>query len=83
MQELKLPANRNLHSSRGGTGGGTTRSCPDEELRIVEPRLVRDDVRVGVRGDRKVALADLLTNASPRHPAQVQERDPPVAEVVG
>ena len=80
--ESELPANRHLHSPRGGTGGGTTRSCPVEELRVVEFRLVREDVRVGVRGDREIALPDLLADASPRHSAQVEEADAAVPEVV-
>jgi hypothetical protein len=64
------PANGRFHLSRGATGRGTIRSCPVEKLRVVEFRLVREDMRVGVSGDREVALTDLLADTSPRHPAQ-------------
>jgi hypothetical protein len=36
-------------------------------------------MRVRVRGDGEVALADVLADPRPRHPAQVQERDSAVA----
>jgi hypothetical protein len=42
----------------------------------------RRHVRVRVRGDGKVALADLLADSRPRHPAEVEQADPPVAQVV-
>ena len=42
----------------------------------------RRDVRVGVGGHREVALADELADPRPGHAAQVQQRDPAVAEVV-
>lgn len=49
---------------------------------VVELVLADEDMRVRVGGDAEVALADELADARPRHPAQMQEADPPVPEVV-
>lgn len=54
-----------------------------EELRVVELLLVGEDVRVGVRRDREVALTDELGDPRPRHTAQVKERYAAMAKVVG
>jgi hypothetical protein len=84
----ELPANRHLLGARGGTGGGTVRAHPvtpdrrGEELRVVELRLVGEDVRVRVRRHGEVALTDLLADPSPRDALRVEERDPPVTQVV-
>jgi hypothetical protein len=39
-------------------------------------------VRVGVRGDVEVPLPVVLADPSPRDPAQVEQADPPMSEVV-
>jgi len=57
-------------------------AAPVEELAVVEVCFVEQDVGVGVGGDAEVALADELADARPRHPAQVQQADAAVAEVV-
>ncbi len=38
-------------------------------------------MRIRIRGDCEVSLPDLLSDAHPGDAAQMQERDPPVAEV--
>jgi hypothetical protein len=48
---------------------------------VVEFGFVDEHVRVRVRRDGEVALADVLTDPRPGDPAEVQERDA-VAEVV-
>src|ERR1700675_3756697 len=45
-------------------------------------RRILENVNVGDRGDRQVALTDELADPGPRNAAQVLERDPPVSKVV-
>ena len=45
-----------------------------QEVAVVEFALVRKHVRVGVSGNGEVALADVLADPRPRHPAEVQQR---------
>jgi hypothetical protein len=67
-------------------GVGSFRTHPSrltrEQSRVVELRLVGEDVRVRVCGDRERALTDELAGAGPRHTAQVEERDAPMPQVV-
>jgi hypothetical protein len=86
-RDSKPPGNRGVRRPEGGTEGGTIRTQPSrlsqlEQSRVVEFPLVEHDVRVDVRGRRQVPLADELPDPRPRNAAQVQERDPAVAEVV-
>jgi hypothetical protein len=54
-----------------------------EQPRVVQLRLVGEDVRVGVRGHREVSLPHVLPDSRPGDAAEVEERDPPVAEIMG
>ena len=53
-----------------------------EQCLVVEFGLVSEDMRVGVIGHRQVALADELADPRPRCAAEVQQADPPEAQVV-
>ena len=59
---------------------GTRRS--GEQFRVVNFALLEHHVRVRVRRDGEVALPDELSDPHPWHPAQMQQRDAAVAEVV-
>jgi hypothetical protein len=49
---------------------------------VVELAFVGDDVRVRPRRHNEVVVADKFADPCPRHPAQVQQRDAAVPEVV-
>ena len=53
-----------------------------DQLRVVEFRLVAQDVRVGVGGHGQVALPDELGDPRPRHAPQVEQRDPTMTQIV-
>ena len=53
-----------------------------EQRLVVELALVHEHVRVGVGRDGEVPLPDPLADPRPRDPAQVQQRDAPVAQLV-
>jgi hypothetical protein len=84
----KLRANRRT-SLAPKCGGCRRRPCSSVRVRpsrseepVVEFGLVGENVRLDVGRDRELALADPLADPRPPHPAQVERRDAPVAQVV-
>lgn len=61
-----------------------SRSDPSgsEQLAVVEFGLVTEDVRIDVGGHGEAPLSDERADPRPRHSSQVEQRDPPVTEVV-
>jgi hypothetical protein len=69
-------------SSRCWVGAGWESRRSAEQRGVVEFGLVDEDVRVDVGRNRELALTDELCDSGPGNPAQVQEADPPMAQVV-
>lgn len=53
-----------------------------EEFEQVDLASVDEDMRVGVGGDRELPLPDERRYLGPRAALPVQERDPPVPQIV-
>jgi hypothetical protein len=78
------PAKRLFSPAEVCTGVCTVRACmrSAEQFRVVELGFVGEHVAVRVRGDGEITLADVLADRRPRHPGQVQEADPAVAQIM-
>ena len=61
---------------------GLHQSSLGEQFRVVELTLLRDNVRVCARRRDEVVMTDELADTRPWHPAQMQERDAAVAQIV-
>lgn len=69
-------------ASREAIGHFVAVSLAREEVAVVELALVDEHVRVRVRRGREVPLPDPLADPRPGHPAEVEQRDAPVPQVV-
>jgi hypothetical protein len=54
----------------------------DEQVGVVELRLIAEHMGIRVRCHRQVPLADELANPGPRNAAQMQEADPSMPQIM-
>ena len=77
QRDLKEPANDAFGQPGTAPGqhllAGPARSDLRKQGVVIDLGLINEDVRVGVRRHGEAALANELTDARPRHAAQMQQ----------
>ena len=75
-------ATRQPHRASGARREGYPSPPSADKHRVVELLLVREDVRVRPRGRDEIRVSDEFSDPRPRHPAQMEERDATMPEIV-